>query len=387
MNKQDYQKILDYIESYWQKITFYKPRGGLIRIGLHYPAVSPNHTFFKGDLFYWDSYFTILGLLISDKTELAKNIVENLVDLFLRFGIVITRNRRYCIGRTQPPFLSRMAFAIYEKDNNLKWLNKIISAAKDEYRIVWQGGHRFVNECGLNRYRPLIPTHVLAEYESGWDMTSRFGGQCLNFLPIDLNCLLYQYEIDFAKTAKINGNIEEESSWLKKAEERKEKINNYMWDAKDGFFYDYNFIEKGRGNFKTLATYYALWAKVATPEQALMLRGNLKYFEESGGLANSEKIESWKKQWDWPNGWPNQQWIAIKGLLNYGFKDDALRIARKWLDLNKEIFEKTGKLWEKYDVVSRDIGISGLYPTQEGFGWTNGVFLKILREVTDIEEI
>lgn len=118
-----------------------------------------------------------------------------------------------------------------------------------------------------------------------------------------------------------------------------------------------------------------------------MLRDNLKYFEASGGLANSEKIESWKKQWDWPNGWPNQQWIAVNGLLNYGFKDDALRIARKWLDLNKEIFEKTGRLWEKYDVVSRDIGVSGLYPTQEGFGWTNGVFLKILAEVTDIEKV
>lgn len=245
MNAQDYQKILDYIESYWQKITFYRPRGNLVKIGLHYPAVSPNHTFFKEDLFYWDSYFTILGFLITDKTELAKNIVENLIDLFTRFGIIIMRNRRYCIGRTQPPFLSRMAFAIYEKDKNLKWLNKIISVAKEEHRVVWQNSNRFVKECGLNHYRPLIPTHVLAEHESGWDMTSRFGGQCLNFLPVDLNCLLYKYEIDFAKTAKINGTTDEELSWLKKADERKEKINKYMWDTKDGFFYDYNFIEKG----------------------------------------------------------------------------------------------------------------------------------------------
>lgn len=385
MNQKEYQNILDYIELYWQKITFHKPRGGFLRIGLPYPAVSPNHTFFKNDLFYWDSYFNILGLLISGKNELARHIVENLINFSSRFGMVIMRNRRYCIGRAQPPFLSSMAFAIYEKDKDLAWLNKVIAAAKEEYRIVWQGSARFIQECGLNRYHPMIPIHIFAEHESGWDMTSRFGGKCLNFLPIDLNCLLYQYEIDFSDTAKINGDRKEELLWRGRAEERKEKINRYCWNAADGFFYDFNFVEGKRSNFKSLAAYYALWARVATPEQALALRDALRHFETSGGLANSEKIESWKKQWDWPNGWPNQQWIAIRGLLNYGFRDDALRIARKWLELNKEVFEKTGKLWEKYDVVSRDIGISGLYPTQEGFGWTNGVFLKILSEFSDLK--
>lgn len=381
MNKKDYRQVLDYIEAYWQKIIFHNPRGGLLRIGLSRPAVSPNHTFFKNDLFYWDSYFIILGLLLSGKIELAKDIVENLADLFRRFGFVIMRNRRYCIGRTQPPFLSRMAFAIYDSDKNLDWFNRVISVAKNEYQTAWQNGSRFVKECGLNRYRPLVPSYVLAEHESGWDRTSRFGGRCSDYLPIDLNCLLYQYENDFAAAAAMNGKKDDEIFWRSRAAERKKRLNEYFWDDKNGFFYDYNFVGGKRSSFKSLAAYYALWAKAASTEQASALRANLKHFEASGGLANSEKTQSRKKQWDWPNGWPNQQWIVIKGLLNYGFRDDAFRISYKWLDLNKEIFEKTGTLWEKYDVVSRNIGVSGLYPTQEGFAWTNAMFLKILDDI------
>jgi alpha,alpha-trehalase len=116
--------------------------------------------------------------------------------------------------------------------------------------------------------------------------------------------------------------------------------------------------------------------------QAKKCRDNLKKFECKYGLANTQKKVSKEfKQWDYPNGWPNQEWIAIKGLLNYGFTEDAERLAKKWLNLNKKVFNKTGKFWEKYDVVTGTIGKEGRYPNQMGFGWTNAIFIKLISEL------
>lgn len=380
MNSDLYLPLLEYIENYWAKITFSNPRSGILRIGLPRPFVSPNHIFFKNDLFYWDSYFIILGLLNSRRIDLAKDVVENLLYLLRRYGIIFARNLRTSWGRTQPPFLTQMALEIYKQDGNLEWLAGIMAAARREYRDVWHNNRRFVAEVGLNRYCPLWGGHYFAEHESGWDMTSRFEGRCLDVIPTDLNCLLYQYEMDFAKSALLEHKPAEENFWLKKAIERKDKINKLLWDEKEGLFYDYDFRRAQKMRLKTLAAYYPLWCNQASSKQAAALVAKLPVFENSGGLANTEEIKSYRKQWDWPNGWPNQQWIVIKGLLNYGFLDEARRLARKWLELNREVFERTGRLWEKYDVVKRDIGQDGLYSTQEGFGWTNAIFLKLLSE-------
>lgn len=358
----------------------------MLRIGLPYPAVSPNHTFFRNDLFYWDSYFIILGLVLSGRVKLAKDILENFRYIFSKYGLMLARNRRDSLGRTQPPLFTSMIFEVYEAENDKQWLNGMISTAQEEYRIVWNSGRRFLKEIGLSRYRSILPSQRYAEHESGWDTTSRFDNRCYDFIPIDLNCLLYQYEIDFALAARENNNPAEESAWLKRAENRKALINKFLWDSDDNFFYDYDFTAGRRRRFKTLAAYYALWANLASETQAAALCDGLKYFEQSGGLASTEKVESWRKQWDWPNGWPNQHWMIVKGLLNYGFKKDAERIARKWLDLNLEVFNQTGKLWEKYDVIARNYGKGGFYPKQAGFGWTNAVFLKLVGLFPDLGE-
>lgn len=374
-----YERVLDYIADYWTKITCFTPKSTLFRIGLPHTYVAPNHLLFKKSLFYWDSYFIILGLVAARNVALAKDIVANLVYLFGRFGLVLARNRWYALGRTQPPFLTRMAFEIYEQDHNLDWLNQVMTIAKLEYHTVWSRGGRFVEKRALSRYHPMLAANYTAEFESGWDMTSRFRDRAAETLPIDLNCLLYQYETDFAEGARLNGNESEKSHWLKQAAERQSRIIELMWDNQDGFFYDFD-LSRGAIKFKTLAAYYPLWCRLASPEQAQALVEKLPVFERDGGLANTERVNSRNRQWDWPNGWPNQQWIVIRGLLNYGFAVEAERIASKWLELNCSVFEKTGRLWEKYDAVSSAVGHDGLYPTQEGFGWTNAVFLKLLAE-------
>jgi alpha,alpha-trehalase len=162
-------------------------------------------------------------------------------------------------------------------------------------------------------------------------------------------------------------------------------MSDLMWNEKKGFFFDYNYRLKKQSNFYSIAGFYPLWSNSATLLQALKVRDQLHLFEFKGGLANtqSHSLSQEYKQHDFPNGWAQQHWIVIKGLLNYGFEEDAKRIAKKWLDLNKKIFLKTGKFWEKYNVVKCKLGENNLdrYPIQSGFGWTNSVFIRLVNEL------
>ena len=213
-------------------------------------------------------------------------------------------------------------------------------------------------------------------------MTSRFNEHCLDYLPVDLNSCLYKYEADLAEMYQILNNKPKQKYYSKEADKRRRTVIKLMWNSKKGFFFDYNYKFRKQSNFYSIAGFYPLWAKLPSEKQAKKIRDNLKLFEYKGGLANTQKTGLSKefKQHDYPNGWPNQQWIAIKGLLNYGFREDAERLAKKWLELNQKIFLKTGKFWEKYNVVKCDVGKAGRYPNQVGFGWTNAVFVKLVNE-------
>jgi len=85
------------------------------------------------------------------------------------------------------------------------------------------------------------------------------------------------------------------------------------------------------------------------------------------------------EQWDAPNGWAPLQWIAVKGLADYGERDLARAIAARWMNTVVAAYRRTGKLMEKYDVVDPSLaGGGGEYPGQDGFGWTNGVLRRML---------
>lgn len=386
--KKDYKNCLEYIENYWKELTFYFPKDKGIHIGLPNRFVSPSSRegIFGNDQFYWDSYFIILGLIESGKTFLAKGIIDNFVYLYKRFGIIPLRNRFYNLSISQPPFLSSMILETFQVTKDKQWLKRVAKVAEKELKNYWMDGkeeRKHLVYMGLSRYcGHHFITHLAAEHESGWDMTSRFNEHCLDYLPVDLNSCLFKYETDLAKIYKILGDKTKTDFYLNQANKRKEKIINLMWNDKKGFFFDYNYKLRKQSNFYSIAGFYPLWARLASPEQAKKVRKNLKKFEYKGGLANTQKSGLLKefRQHDYPNGWPPQQWIAIKGFLNYGFKKDAKRIAKKWLGMNKKIFEKTGKFWEKYDVVKCNVGKAGRYPTQSGFGWTNAIFIKLVKE-------
>lgn len=395
----DVQAARDYIKEYWTHLERFNPKdsGSLIGVPKPYlvPSYSEGHEFDYNELYYWDSYFMVQGMLDEDHKDLTMGILEDLVYLFKRFQIIPNGSQLYYVSRTQPPFLTSFIFDIYNAYNpGNKWLAEMIGIAKQEYETVWMGTRkpnaRQVYR-GLSRYYDFNYLHDLAEAESGWDMTPRFGRKAMNYLPVDLNALLYKYEMDFARAARLFDDKREAAKWEQAAEHRKENMNALMWDETRGLFYDYNYVKERRGNISSLAAYYPMWAGMVTDEQAKQMVRALKRFEQKGGLSTTDNLPlgqlvpgSMPTQWAYPNGWAPLQFLTVMGLLRYGYHTDAKRIAMKWLRANLQWFNEHHEFLEKYNVVSPDRPpAKGVYPSQTGFGWTNAVFERLCQEFID----
>lgn len=399
LTAEDVSEARAYIKTYWQKLQRFHPEDDESLLGVPKPYLVPSYSeatgFDYNELYYWDSYFIIQGLLDNANRDLVMGILEDLEALFKRFKVIPNASRTYLTGRSQPPFLTSFIMDIYRTYQPGKsWLAQAMLVAKQEYATVWRGDKK-PNEReayrGLSRYYDINYLHDLAEAESGWDMTPRFNRHALNYLPVDLNALLYKYETDFAEADRLLGNEAEAKQWEAAAAARRQTMNELMWDKLRGLYYDYNFHKLKRGPVSSLAAYFPMWAGMVSPEQAKKLVRSLRRFENKGGLATTDVaplnryvIGSTPTQWAYPNGWAPLQFVVVMALERYGYHADARRIALKWLRANLDWFNRYGVFLEKYNVVAPDKPpIKGVYPSQEGFGWTNGVFERFCRDYID----
>ena len=393
-----------YIQEYWKNLERHHPNDDESLLGLPNPYLVPsydeNASFDYDELYYWDSYFMVQGMLKGDaiNQELVTGILENLISLFRRFKVIPNASRTYLMGRSQPPFLTTFIFDVYEAfAPGDEWLKDAIEIAKQEYETVWMGtkkpNDRRVHH-DLSRYYDINMLHDLAEAESGWDMTPRFARKALNYLPVDLNALLFKYEMDFARAASIFGDNRDAARWTVAANARRRTMTQLMWDKLRGLFYDYNFVREKRGNVSSLASYFTMWAGLATDKQAEQMVKALRRFENKGGVATTDALPigqyvlgSMPTQWAYPNGWAPLQYVTIKGLERYGYHEDAKRIAIKWLKNNLDWFNEHGVFLEKYNVVNPEKPpVKGVYPSQTGFGWTNAVFERLCQDYIDNSE-
>jgi alpha,alpha-trehalase len=399
LTPEDVREARAYITDYWQKVERFHPKDDESLLGLPKPYLVPSYKektgFDYNELYYWDSYFMVQGMLDADHQELVSGILEDLLFLFKRFKVVPNASRTYLTGRSQPPFLTTFIFEVYQTYGmDEQWLKEAIDLAKKEYETVWMGvkkpNERQVYQ-GLSRYYDINYLHDLAEAESGWDMTPRFDRRALNFLPVDLNALLYKYETDFARAARIFDDKREAAKWDDAAEQRKATMNKLMWDRIRGLYYDYNFVKQKRGNISSLAAFFPMWAGMVDDKQAASLVRGLRRFEHKGGLTTTDTLPigqfvlgSLPTQWSYPNGWAPLHFIVVKALERYGYHQDARRIAMKWLKTNLQWFHNEQLFLEKYNVVSPEKPpLKGLYPSQTGFGWTNAVFERFCQDYVD----
>lgn len=404
LKPQDVAAARTYIREYWQKLERYHPKDDESLLGLPnkylVPAYEEGHEFDFNEMYYWDSYFMVQGLLDAEHKDLVVGMLENLLHMFKRFKVIPNASRTYLMGRSQPPLLTTFIWDVYDTyEMSDAWLKDAIETAEAEYRTVWMGeakpNARLVYK-GLSRYYDINYLHDLAEAESGWDMTTRFGRKALNYVPADLNALLYKYETDFARYYRHIKDARTAAGWEVAAQARAESMERLMWSNLKGIYYDYNFAKERRGTVGSLAGFYPLWAGMVDPKRAAQMVKSVRRFEQRGGLATTDgqvvqqmvpgviMPGTLPVQWAYPNGWAPLQFLVIKGLLRYGYREDARRVAMKWLRTNLTWFNEHGVFLEKYNVVSPGKPpVKGVYPSQTGFGWTNAVFEYLCQEFVD----
>lgn len=427
----EYADCLAYIDSYWDQVIHQPTRKTIQHhiVDIPYAYITPNHKKFDY-IFYWDSFFMFRGLMDTKRSWIMKEMIHNFAYIFDRYGIIPNFNAFSAMNRSQPPFFSSMIIDAYfsmvpyhqhksEVRKQLhdlhyyqekRWLNKMISTAKQEYLTVWidtdNAYNHHVKDSLLSRYgdRDIGYSHS-AELESGWDFTKRFFNRCADFLPVDLNSLLYKYEVDFAFTAKVLDNQKDRRFWKIRAEERAQEMNEKMWDDKKGFYFDYDYQNNELSNFYSLAGFFPLWAGIASKEQAERMVKHLSKFETEYGLAATDKaslpphidlsqlpkryheaVESLltPQQWDYPNIWAPLEYITIIGLIRYGFIDEAKRLMEKSVKAQSGIFRKYGTFVEKIDGTTGDRSGTFHYELQPGFGWTNGVFYRFIKILDEL---
>lgn len=396
---EDVRIARDYIREFWTHLERFHPKDDESLLGLPKPYLIPsydaNASFDYDELYYWDSYFMVQGMLDEHHKELVIGILEDLLSLFRRFKIIPNGSRTFLMGRSQPPFLTTFIYDVYNTYGmDKKWLKEAMETAKQEYELVWQGtkkpNERLVYQ-GLSRYYDINYLHDLAEAESGWDMTPRFNRRALNYLPVDLNALLYKYEMDFARTARLFEDRREAAKWEQAAAKRKATMDELMWDRLRGLYYDYNYVKEKRSGVSSLAAFFPMWAGMVTEKQAESLVKALRRFENKGGLSTTDALPlgqyvpgSMPVQWAYPNGWAPLHFVVVEGLLRYGYHEDAKRIAHKWIKNNLDWFNEHNVFLEKYNVVNPEKPPQkGVYPSQTGFGWTNAVFERFCQQFID----
>lgn len=412
-HSEDVQQCLDFIDAYWDQIILdpKDSRGDRYLIPLLYAFLTPNakeNSHWKRVMFYWDNFFMFRGLIGTRREWIIPQVVQNLAFLFKQFGIIPNANKWVYVNRSQPPFFSSMIFDAYsvlertEGEASTKaWLQEYIDVAQEEYWTVWEDADRFyhkVHDFGLNRYGKY---GLIAEMESGWDFTTRFYSRCHEFLPVDLNSYLHKYEKDFAETAHLLGKKQEETSWEDRAIQRQAAMKRYLWNEREGFFFDYDFRHGLRSEFYSLAGFMPLWAQLVTVEEAERMREKLPLFETDYGLTITAKSSLPPRldlaqvpaalrstiqavltpgQWDYPHIWAPLEYLTVTGLLRYGFVNDAVRIMKKSIAANVAIYKQHGALLEKIDSTTGGKGqATFVYPTQLGFGWTNAIFYDYVK--------
>ena len=376
-------------------------------IGLPHKFVVPGGRF--QETYYWDSYFTMLGLIISKKYDLVEGMIENFAFLIDQYGFIPNGNRTYFLSRSQPPFFSLMVGLLDQFESKKKPLGFVPQLEK-EYNF-WMTKRSITMPDGetLNRYddndaspRPEsfiedielakesnqqpeeLYRNVRAACESGWDFSSRWMTdnndlatiKTTSIVPVDLNCLLYNLESQLSIL-----HISKGQEFKEKAENRKKAILKYFWNEDQNFFCDYDLQNNCSRENLTLAGVFPLYFNLANYTQANAFAEILeRQFLKKGGLL-ATTIES-GQQWDAPNGWAPLQWMAYVGLKNYGLNSLAKQIKTNWMAQNEAVFFKSGKFTEKYNVesTSEETG-GGEYPNQDGFGWSNGVYLAFKNEI------
>ncbi len=379
--------IRAFIAAHWDETVRSSPKDEETLLGLPYPYTIPTRKGAFQELYYWDTYFTCIGLLSDGRADLALANTRNLLAQVDRFGFVPNGNRTYYLSRSQPPYLAPLVALLVAKTNDAALAHEAAPLIARE-NVFWKTrrqtstglshhGHHATPE-ELIEFFPTVQhrlgmpeaiaeenldlaARTMAECETGWDLNSRFDRRCPDFCPVDLNSTLWLQETLLAKWT----TGAESATWQAQADRRRELINTLCWDEERGAWFDYDHVNRRRSETWTAATFQPLWTGLATEKQAAaVVRNALPKLEFAFGVSSvAPGAAPSPFQWDHPNGWPCIQHIVCRGLARYGYHAEARRIAEKYISCVTRAFAETGDLWEKYNV------LDGTHHTKEEAGY------------------
>ena len=420
------QPLGAHIDGLWRVLTRrpdeHAGRSSLLPLPHEY--VVPGGRF--GEMYYWDSYFTMLGLVPSGNTPLLRSMAENYAFLIDTYGHIPNGNRSYYLSRSQPPVFALMV-GLFERCG-VKAALHYLPQLRREHAFWMEGEQELAHGTArrhvvrlpdgnlLNRYwddrdtpreesyledvmtaskspRKSTETYrdLRAGAASGWDFSSRWLGDTRDLasirttaiLPVDLNSLLYLAEVTIARLSAGSGDVRSATDFQARAAARRRAIDRYFWSNAEGTFLDYDWQRLEARQHLNAATMTPLYVGLATPAQGRRVARALKArLLAPGGVRTTEQMHG--QQWDEPNGWAPLQWMAVAGLRRYGEEGLAREVAHRWLTVVAGLYERESKLVEKYVLHTNPGqaigGGGGEYPLQDGFGWTNGVVRKLLDE-------
>jgi alpha,alpha-trehalase len=421
--------VLDHVNSLWPVLTRQADAGTATGTLIPLPKsyIVPGGRF--REVYYWDSYFTLLGLQAAGKHDLVKNICDNFAHLIQTVGHIPNGNRSYYLSRSQPPFFSLMVRLQLQNAQSPEAASQILleylPALEKEYQF-WMLGQetlkdefsatnrvvKFPDGAMLNRYWDNYPNarpesyredmesiklsgrdsvtmcrHLKAGAESGWDYSSRWGANktlkdlhTTDIAPVDLNSLMWHLEQILSEAYHAKNEVKKADFYTQAATARRTVLNKYFYSSEKGFYHDFNFVQKSQTGVMSLAGMFpAFFGIQQTTENQRIAKTLEANFLRAGGVVTTTNHTG--QQWDAPNGWAPLQYVTIVGLRNAGAFALANDIKSRWLKVNEDVFKRTGKMLEKYNVedISLESG-GGEYPVQDGFGWTNGVYQALKLE-------
>jgi alpha,alpha-trehalase len=410
-----------HIDALWSQLERRSPSVPLYSsaLSLPKPYVVPGGRF--RELYYWDSYFTMLGLAQSGRQDLVQDMISDFAWLIDRYGHVPNGTRTYYLGRSQPPFFFEMVALSHPQDPAAAWA-RYLPQLRREY-AYWMSGAaalpastarrrvvRLPDGAVLNRYWDDIEQprdeswredtalarssgrksqqlyrDIRAAAESGWDFSSRWlrdprslaSIETTRIVPVDLNSLLFGLEQAIRAGCERAGDRACAVDFAQRAAARHRAIDRYLWNPQRRIYSDYRWTDGSRTPVLSAATLYPLFESLASMAQAKQVAAVVRdSLLARNGLATTQLRTG--QQWDAPNGWAPLQWIAVRGLRENGSEALAAVIACRWLVNVTTAYQHSGRLVEKYNVESDGGGAGGEYPLQDGFGWTNGVTRRLM---------
>nr|CAH7759373.1 unnamed protein product [Callosobruchus chinensis] len=396
------------------------------------PVIVPGGRF--REFYYWDSYWIVQGLLLSEMHETVRGMLENFLFIVDTYGHIPNGGRVYYLARSQPPLLLPMIKLYYDATKDLDFVRRNIHIMEKEFNY-WMNNHTTVVQKDRKNYtlaiygdksygpRPesysedvesasifkdadkkqAFYSELKAGAESGWDFSSRwFVSNATNkgernsgnltdiktrsIVPVDLNAMVYWNAVILSEFNRLLHNPEKADNYSKIANEWMEAVEAVLWHQDIGSWLDYDLHNGVPRNYFYPTNIAPLWTHCYNEnKREKIVRAVLKYLQDKnvlypGGIPSTH--EHTGEQWDYPNAWPPLQHLMIIGLNNTG-DDHAVRlafeIAEKWVRSNYKAFKETDAMYEKYDAtVPGGHGGGGEYELQLGFGWTNGVIMDLL---------